>query len=133
MRTALLDTVGLLALWEKRDQWHDDALRSMKALNLEQARLVTTSSILYECGNAAARKPYRADVDQLRTHLLAAGRLIVPSAQDEEDAWREYRQGASGAAGIVDHVSFMVMRKFAITDAFTNDRHFKAAGFKTLF
>ena len=29
MRTVLLDTVGLLALWEKRDQWHDDARRAM--------------------------------------------------------------------------------------------------------
>ena len=36
-------------------------------------------------------------------------------------------------AGIVDHVSFVVMRRLGISDAFTNDRHFKAAGFNTLF
>lgn len=33
----------------------------------------------------------------------------------------------------VDNVSFVVMRRLGITDAFTNDRHFKAAGFNTLF
>lgn len=36
-------------------------------------------------------------------------------------------------AGIVDHVSFLVMRRLGITEAFTNDRHFSAAGFITLF
>ncbi len=133
MKTVFLDTVGLLALWEKRDQWHDDARRAMDNLNLELAKLVTTALILHECGNAAARKPYRADVEQLRRDLLAAGRLIVPLAQDEEEAWREYRQGTVGEAGIVDHVSFVVMRRLGITDAFTNDRHFKTAGFNTLF
>ena len=37
------------------------------------------------------------------------------------------------SAGIVDQVSFAVMRRLGITDAFTNDRHFKAAGFRALF
>lgn len=30
-------------------------------------------------------------------------------------------------------VSFAVMRRLGITEAFTNDRHFQAAGFATLF
>jgi len=33
----------------------------------------------------------------------------------------------------VHHVSFAVMRRLGIIDAFTNDRHFRAAGFNTLF
>ena len=39
----------------------------------------------------------------------------------------------AGQAGIVDHVSFAVMRRLGITQAFTNDRHFQTAGFETLF
>ncbi len=39
----------------------------------------------------------------------------------------------AGQAGIVDQVSFVVMRRLGITEAFTNDRHFQAAGFHTLF
>jgi predicted nucleic acid-binding protein len=38
-----------------------------------------------------------------------------------------------GQAGIVDHISFLVMHRLGITDAFTNDGHFRAAGFVTLF
>jgi len=33
----------------------------------------------------------------------------------------------------VDHVSFVVMRRLGVGRAFTNDRHFRAAGFETLF
>jgi predicted nucleic acid-binding protein len=32
-----------------------------------------------------------------------------------------------------DHISFVVMRRLGITEAFTNDVHFQAAGFTTLF
>ena len=39
----------------------------------------------------------------------------------------------AGQAGIVDQVSFIVMRRWGITEAFTNDRHFQAAGFRALF
>ncbi len=48
-------------------------------------------------------------------------------------AWAAYRRGEAGAAGIVDHVSFEVMRRLGVTEAFTNDRHFVAAGFEVLF
>lgn len=39
----------------------------------------------------------------------------------------------SGGASIVDHVSFAVMRRLGLSKAFTNDRHFRGAGFETLF
>ena len=133
MRMVLLDTVGLLALWELRDQWHTDARRAMESLRAQPIRLMTTSAILLECGNAAARKPYRADVEQLRADMARSGSLITPTVEDEELAWRDYRVGAAGEAGIVDHLSFVVMRRLNIADAFTNDQHFNVAGFNVLF
>ena len=33
----------------------------------------------------------------------------------------------------VDQLSFQVMRRLGLTEAFTNDQHFQAAGFTTLF
>ena len=58
---------------------------------------------------------------------------MVPTALEDDQAWLDYRDGHAGEAGIVDHLSFIVMRREGITDAFTNDRHFKVAGFHTLF
>jgi predicted nucleic acid-binding protein len=133
MKHVFVDTVGLLAVWEVRDQWHGHARAAMEKLSVQGSRLVTTPAVLWECGNAAARKPYRADVEELRAELKATGRLIVPTATEEDVAWREYRMGSAGEAGIVDHLSFAIMRRLGITDAFTNDRHFAAAGFNILF
>ena len=36
-------------------------------------------------------------------------------------------------AGIVDQISFVVMRRLGVSRAFTNDRHFRAAGMEPLF
>ena len=133
MSTVFLDTVGMLALWDQTDQWHDAAARAFQDLVARGDRTVTTTFVLLECGNAAARRPYRSLVARTREELEASGRLVVPTAEDWEQAWSAYRRGTAGDAGIVDHVSFVVMRRMGITDAFSNDRHFKAAGFNTLF
>jgi predicted nucleic acid-binding protein len=128
-----LDTVGLIALWEGDDQWHQGALDAMARLNKPGITLVTSSLILVECGNAASRRPFRADVAQLREKMLSDNRVIIPTEIDLDRAWRDYAAGHAGDASIVDHVSFTLMRRLGITDALTNDRHFKAAGFRTLF
>jgi len=54
MSKVFLDTVGLLALWDTADQWHEaaeEAFSKMAAANLE---LWTTTFVLLECGNATA-------------------------------------------------------------------------------
>lgn len=133
MTTVFLDTVGLIALWEDEDQWHPVARDAMTRLNKPGINLVTSTLIFIECGNAAARTPFRPEVVRLRDKMLSDNRVITPTDLDLERSWRDYAAGSAGDASIVDHISFTLMRRLGITDAFTNDRHFKAAGFKTLF
>ena len=64
---------------------------------------------------------------------MQEGLLIEPSTREIEEAWAGFDQGKAGEAGIVDHVSFQVMRRLGITEAFTNDKHFQVAGFTLLF
>jgi len=133
MRMVFLDTVGLLAVWDVADQWHAAAEPVLQSLLKDRVHLVTTHLVLCECGNAAARKPYRPVVDILRQQLQKFGDLLEPSLTEIEQAWTDYVQAPVGSAGIVDHVSFAVMRRLGIPEAFTNDRHFQAAGFTVLF
>jgi predicted nucleic acid-binding protein len=133
MTAVFLDTVGLLAVWDVSDQWHAAADAAYQEL-LKQARpLVTTPFVLLECGNAAARRPYRPRVNALRQALIQAGLLVEPTPQEVEEAWAAYDRRDAAEAGIVDHVSFAVMRRLGLTEAFTNDSHFRAAGFTVLF
>jgi predicted nucleic acid-binding protein len=132
MSVVFLDTVGLIALWDRTDQWREAAVQAMARLDTPGARLVTTPLNMLECGNAAARKPYRSDVDLLRRKLERKGDLIIPTDADIAQGWAAYARGGATDAGIVDHISF-IMRRLGIADALTNDRHFKIAGFNTLF
>jgi predicted nucleic acid-binding protein len=133
MTGVFLDTVGLLAVWDTSDQWHTAAEQIFAQLLRHSIPFVTTSYVLLECGNAASRRPYRHRPNALRIQLREAGLLIDLTDEEIDGAWAAFDRGEAGDAGIVDHVSFAVMRRLGIRQAFTNDRHFTAAGFETLF
>lgn len=133
MSDVFLDTVGMIAVWDDSDQWHAAASAAFRRLSSQSRRLTTTHLVLCECANAAARRPYRSDVHQLRGLLVREKLLIEPTHEDLEAAWEAYDRGEAGQAGVVDHVSFAVMRRLGLAAAFTNDRHFQAAGFAVLF
>ncbi len=133
MNGVFLDTVGLLAVWNNQDQWHAQADAAYQDLLQNSRRLLTTPLVLWECGNAAARRPFRRRVNVLRQKLIQEGLLIEPTALEIEDAWAAFDRGEAAQAGIVDHVPFQVMRRLGITEGFTNDTHFQAAGFTLLF
>jgi uncharacterized protein len=131
--TVFLDTVGLLAVWDQSDQWHSAAQACFSELLACRADLLTSSFVLLECGNAAARKPYRSAVSRLCKQMEPGHHLVVPTAEDWQTAWLAYENGEADGAGIVDHVSFAIMRRLGVSKAFANDRHFRTAGFEALF
>jgi uncharacterized protein len=131
--TVFLDTVGLLAIWDESDQWHQAAQRCFEGLLASRGDLITSTSVLLECGNAAARRPYRSAVSRLRKQMEQAGRVFTPTSEDWRSAWLAYENGEADSAGIVDHLSFAIMRRLGLSKAFTNDGHFRAAGFEILF
>jgi predicted nucleic acid-binding protein len=133
MSGVFLDTVGLIAVWDTTDQWHDVAEVVFQELLHKRIPLVTTSQVLLECGNAASRRPYRYRANALRKQLRDAGLLADPSDEELENAWLAFDGGEAAGAGIVDQISFVIMNRRGIRRAFTNDEHFRAAGFETLF
>lgn len=98
-----------------------------------KSALITTSYVLLECANAAARRPYRLEVNRLRVEMERGGHAVHPTLEEWRHAWESFARGDADRAGVVDQVSFLAMRKLGIRQAFTNDRHFKAAGFEILF
>jgi uncharacterized protein len=133
MNDVFLDTVGLIAAWDSADQWHGAADAVYKRLLSQGRRLITTEMVLLECGNAATRRPYRQRVGALRQSLMEEGLLVVPTPEEIEAAWASYHRGDADQAGIVDQISFRVMRRLGMNEAFTHDQHFRTAGFVPLF
>ncbi len=120
MTPVFLDAVGLLAVWDVDDQWHLAAVPVFEQIVRTGRPTVTTSLVLYECGNAASRGPFRGNVDDLRRSMAAEGQLIEPTSDEIEKAWADYVRGVAGSAGIVDHIAFAVMRRLGITQVQAN-------------
>ena len=93
MSPVFLDTVGLLAVWNRNDQWHSAAKRAFDALSASERVLLTTTFALVECGNAAARRPFRHEVNVLRQRLESASLLVIPTDADWQLAWAAYDRG----------------------------------------
>jgi predicted nucleic acid-binding protein len=81
------------------------------------------------CGSA----PHRTAIADLWNQMRAAERAIQPTEEDWREGWAAYERGPVGGPGVVDLISFRVMHRLGITRAFTNDRHFRTAGFEVLF
>ncbi|HEV7404527.1 MAG TPA: hypothetical protein VGO11_16420 [Chthoniobacteraceae bacterium] len=133
MKPVFLDTVGIVALWNKRDQWHAAANDAFRVLLAERAILYSTTYVIAECANALSRVPVRGNLAKLVAGLNKTGGLHVPTDVDWNEAWARYVSGPSGSPGMVDRLSFQVMRRFGLTRVFTNDQHFFDEGFSPLF
>ncbi|HEV7406823.1 MAG TPA: hypothetical protein VGO11_27990 [Chthoniobacteraceae bacterium] len=90
MNRVLLDSVGILALCDIRDQWHEAATEAFARMLEEQAEVCTTTFVLAECGNALARTKFRQSIVDLRLRLEKENALINPSDADWHDAWTHY-------------------------------------------
>jgi predicted nucleic acid-binding protein len=104
MTPVFLDTVGILALLERSDQWHDTATQVWASLNRAGRPMRTTTFVFLECGNAVARKPYRQRLAEIRREFQADGTLVTPTDVDVDAAWNAFERGEAAQAGVVDHI-----------------------------
>ena len=105
----------------------------MREFSRTGTRTWVSDSVLLECGNAVARKPYRDEFVGMRRDFIELETLVVPTSAEIEKAWLAYESRFAAGDGIVDQISFILMRRLGITEVFSNDEHFRAAGFVTLF
>jgi uncharacterized protein len=58
MRSIFVDTAALIALGNRQDQWHAQAVAMSRQLTLAGSRFVTTDAVLLEVGNTYSRAAY---------------------------------------------------------------------------
>lgn len=126
-----VDTLFVIALINRRDQYHEQAIHAAK--QFEGYPLLVTDAVLLEIGNALART-YKSEAVQIIEHFLTSDEVqVVHLTQDLiEKALALYRSHQDKAWGLVDCVSFVVMREASVDSALTFDRHFEQAGFQLL-
>lgn len=133
MTAVFLDTVGLIGLWNIDDQWHSAAEIAFQILKTDRRRLVTTEFVLAECGNGATRLAIRSIVAEFRQRFIEQRLLIEVTAEELQSAWSAFGGKRKFDPSLVDEISIAVMGRLGIGEVFSNDVHFKRAGFTVLF
>jgi len=133
-REVFLDTAYAIALSSRTDTFHSKAIEVAKQLKIDSIKLVTTRAVLLEIGNALAGQRFRSAAIKLLDAVEADPSVgIVPLTESlYRQAFTLYRERPDKEWGLVDCISFVVMRERKIQDALTTDAHFQQAGYKAL-
>ena len=134
MNELFLDTAYAIALSVTTDAHHERAVELAEQLEARQTRLITTRAVLLEIGNALSRKRYRDAAVQLLEALEQDPQVECVPLTDElyQQAFELFRSRPDKDWGLIDCVSFVVMRQRGLTEALTTDEHFEQAGFVAL-
>lgn len=129
-----LDTAGLIALLNRDDFHHESAHQLFGSFGSTARHLVTTNLVLAELGNSLARTALREDVVWLirQLHKHPGSEVIHIDASQFDAGVDLYLHRSDKTWGLIDCISFVVMKSEGLADAFTSDKHFKQAGFQLL-
>lgn len=131
MRTIFIDTQFVVAIANERDQQHERAEDLAKSC--VGSRFVVTEPILLEIGNALARKFKDYAIHTIDQFLESKDIELIRLTPELFDAgYALYKNHRDKEWGLVDCISFVVMRRAGIEEALTFDQHFVQAGFRAL-
>ena len=131
MNRTFVDTSFVVALVNPQDQHHSQATKFADLL--DGYPILTTEAVLLEIGNALARR-FKAQGVEIIDYFLTSAEVKVVFLNPLlfQEAWQLYQTHQDKSWGLVDCISFVVMREHNVVEALTNDKDFQQAGFKPL-
>ena len=126
-----VDTGYVLAIENTKDTYHELPRIAYEILS---PPFLTTEAVLVEIGNSLCRQQWRSiGVEALSQMRRSTELEIVPIDSLLLDrAIALYSAYMDKEWGLIDCISFVVMRERGITQVLTTDRHFEQAGFLNL-
>lgn len=131
MTGTFVDTSYVVALVNPRDENHEKANEMVDAY--DKKPLLVTDAVLLEIGNSLA-KGYKQNAIEIIEEFLDSPEVEIVRLDETlfAKAFELYKSHTDKTWGLVDCISFVVMRERGITDALTSDKHFVQAGFRAL-
>jgi|SRR5580765_5020574 len=126
-----VDTLFVVGFTNDHDQYHEKALEL--AVSFERQPLITTDAVLLEIGNTLSGR-FRQQAIDVINGFFAADEVEIIRLDEAlfEKAFDLYKRHSDKSWGLVDCISFIVMKERGIDSALTCDRHFVQAGFRAL-
>jgi predicted nucleic acid-binding protein len=129
-----VDASGWIALVNRNDGLHEQAVRLFQQRLDEGRGFVTSSVVLLEVGNWLSPVPLRPLASRLLERIEHSQRIEVVEVASElyRKGWQLYGQRADKGWGAINCISFVIMQERNLREALTGDRHFQQAGFSAL-
>jgi predicted nucleic acid-binding protein len=126
-----LDTGALVARHLARDEHHDAAVRGFRLIAEQALPVATSSHVLDETFTLLGRRAgHRFAAERAREMLASRSlRVLRPAEAEEVAALAEFERFADQRVSYTDALSFVLMRRRRMHEAFSFDRHFVLAGF----
>ena len=135
MRTIFIDSLHIIALLMKDDQWHTACLKILASIG-DSARFVTTHEVLTEtlAGVSRGRPEIRlAAVQMVRNIMSDPNITLIEQSHDLFTRGLELYSGRPDKRySLTDCISMTVMREMNIIEVLTHDRDFENESFVRL-
>jgi uncharacterized protein len=134
MRPIFVDTSALIALGNKRDAFHHQALRLMDMATRTRRNFVTSDAVLLEFGNAFSSFKLRPTAVKMIDAIKRSGcwKCVSINSSLIEAGFEKYRKVTDKNWGFIDCISMIAAEENDILEVFTTDHHFEQAGFTIL-
>ena len=133
MRQLFVDTSAYFALTDKRDENHEAAAHFVHQLIREGAELLTTNYVVAETHTLLLnRTGYVTALQVIEELYKSRTRTYRVREAEERRALDIIRTYTDKEFSLVDAISFAVMERFHLTQAFAFDHHFAQYGFSLL-
>lgn len=126
-----IDTLYVIAGVNRRDKFHGAA--RAPAQRYEREPLITMHAVLMQIGNSLARE-FQTQAIQIIEEFYRRHNVELVHVTPElfDKGFALYRKFDDKQWGLVDCISFVVMRERGMVDALTFDQHDTQAGFNAL-
>lgn len=134
MRPIFVDTSALIAIGNKRDAFHRQALRLMDMATQTKRHFVTSDAVLLEFGNAFSSVRLRPTAAKMIDAIKRSRywKCVSIDSSLMEGGFAKYSKVTDKEWGFIDCISMIVAEKNDIFEVFTTDHHFEQAGFTIL-
>lgn len=130
--TAFIDTSALLAVLDADDLNHSPAKTLWQSLIGGEADLVTHNYVLIETSALVQRRLGLEALRVFETDIVPVLRVVWVTPEVHEASVSAHLIAARRALSLVDCVSFEIMRRTGLREAFAFDAHFGEFGYRLL-
>lgn len=127
-----IDTGAFVARSYSRNQYHSQAQKTWEKLADGTQQCYTSNLVIAETLSLIARWVGYSEAVELGYSLYQSEilKILRPESEDESNAINFLRKYSDQKVSFVDCISFVLMKRYNISQCFGYDHHFPLAGFK---